>query len=227
MPGFIFFDIDETLLDDTAATVAGARGFHAERPGDLPGPVDEFVRIWAEVTTRHIDRWMAGECSHQEQRRARLRDVWRSGPLSDADADLIFGDYVRHYEKSVRLFPDALPCLDALAGLPLGIITNGNSEQQRRKLRNTGIMERFRPVLVSGDIGVGKPDPRIFREAARLAGRAPGECLYVGDRLDADALGSARAGMAGVWLDRAGRRPAPVGIVTIRGLEELPRLADA
>ena len=70
-----------------------------------------------------------------------------------------------------------------------------------------------------------KPDARIFLEAARQAGCAPGECLYVGDRLETDALGSARAGMTGVWLNRNGRSGnAPDGVVVICGLELLPRL---
>jgi len=224
MRGFVFFDIDDTLLDDAAATAAGARGFYAEHAASLPGPVDEFVRRWVEVTARHIERWMAGECSHQEQRRARLREVWGGERLSDGEADRIFDGYRRHYESNARPFPDALPCLQALAGRPMGIITNGDSTQQRNKLRNVGLLDRFGPVVVSGDIGVDKPDARIFQEAARQAGCAPGECVYIGDRLETDALGSSRAGMTGVWLDRAGRRPAPDGVTAIRTLEELPGL---
>ncbi|HOX06527.1 MAG TPA: HAD family hydrolase [Planctomycetota bacterium] len=225
MPGFIFFDIDDTLLDDRYATAAGGRGLHGEFPEMLPGPADEFARLWLEVTYRHIERWMAGECSHLEQRRARVREVWRGGPLSDAEADRIFCRYWRHYEAGVRLFPDALPCLEALAGRPVGIITNGASELQRAKLRQAGLLDRFSPVLVSGDIGIDKPDPRIFQEAARLAGRAPLECLYVGDRLETDALAAARAGMTGVWLDRTGSPEAGTdGIAVINGLEELPML---
>ena len=224
MPGFVFFDIDDTLLDDGHATAAGARGFFAEHPDALPGPADEFVRLWLEVTARHIERWMAGECSHLDQRRARIREVWRGESLSDSAADRLFGEYWRQYVAGVRLFPDVLPCLETLAGRPMGVITNGDSELQRTKLRNAGLLDRFSPVLVSGDIGADKPDARIFLEAARRAGCAPGECLYVGDRLETDALASVRAGMAGIWLDRSGRQPAPAGVVTNRGLEELPRL---
>jgi len=225
MPGFVFFDVDDTLLDDGHATAAGARAFFAEHRDEFPGPADEFVRLWATVTARHIDRWHRGECSHLEQRHARLRDVWRKGALSDAEADRIFAGYLRHYLANVRLFPDALPCIESLAGMPVGVITNGDSELQRAKLRSVGLLDRFQPVFVSGDIGVDKPDPRIFREAARLAGLAPEECIYVGDRLESDALGAGRAGMRGVWLDRAGRAEAtPHGIAVIGGLVELSRL---
>lgn len=78
-----------------------------------------------------------------------------------------------------------------------------------------------------GDIGIEKPDPRIFLEAARRAGRAPEECVYVGDRLETDALAAGRAGMTGVWLDRAGRERAPEGVAAIRGLGEPSRLVGA
>lgn len=227
MSRFLFFDLDETLLDDRHATAAAARAFFELHRNQLPGPADEFVRLWFEVTARHIDRWMAGQCTLLEQRRARLREVWRGGPLTDAEADRIFGDHRRHYEANARLFPDTLPCLAALAGRPMGIVSNGDSTQQRNKLRNVGLAGRFDPVLVSGDIGIEKPDPRIFLEAARLAGRAPEECIYVGDRLETDALAAARAGMTGVWLDRGGRGAATEGVAVIRGLRELPQLLDA
>jgi putative hydrolase of the HAD superfamily len=138
------------------------------------------------------------------------------------------------------------PCLAALAGsgLRLGIVTNGDSVQQREKLKALGLTRQFAVVVAAADIGVAKPDPRIFLHAAGQLKVAPANCLFVGDLRDTDALGAAAAGMKGVWLNRgaAGKRPPPPGaelpgadlpgaepagddlIVEIRSLTELPLL---
>ncbi len=51
-----------------------------------------------------------------------------------------------------------------------------------------------------------KPDPRIFREALRVLGLAPGEVLHVGDSLHADVRGAAAVGMRTAWVNRRGLR---------------------
>ncbi|MBX6766549.1 MAG: HAD family hydrolase, partial [Actinomadura rubrobrunea] len=57
-------------------------------------------------------------------------------------------------------------------------------------------------VVASSEAGAAKPDPAIFRRACAGLGLAPHAVVYVGDRLDVDALGAASAGLHGVWLDR-------------------------
>jgi putative hydrolase of the HAD superfamily len=85
-------------------------------------------------------------------------------------------------------------------------------------------------VLVGVDtLGVGKPDPRVFAEACRRLGTAPGRTAYVGDELDVDARAATAAGLLGIWLDRPGiglkgtARLEPVpGEIVIRSLDALP-----
>jgi putative hydrolase of the HAD superfamily len=78
---------------------------------------------------------------------------------------------------------------------------------------------------------VAKPDARIFELAARHLGVEPSQACYVGDRLHTDAIGAARAGLLGVWIDRPGlatdeqrAEAAHEGVAVIRGLAELPAL---
>jgi putative hydrolase of the HAD superfamily len=113
------------------------------------------------------------------------------------------------------------PCLDALSDHALGIVSNGSARQQRMKLEQTGILSRFAVVVGSEDVGEGKPSPAIFLAACRQLGRRPEECVYVGDRLAADARASAAVGMRGIWLDR-GRSGTPCGVEVIHSLADLP-----
>ena len=71
----------------------------------------------------------------------------------------------------------------------------GVSALQNMKLDTAGIRSLFDVVVVSGDIGIYKPDRRIFDEAARRAGVQNSECLFVGDHPVNDVQGALGAGM--------------------------------
>src|SRR5258706_2065338 len=70
----------------------------------------------------------------------------------------------------------------------------------RRSLERFGIAGRLGAAVVSGEIGWVKPRPEPFREALRLLGADPGECVFVGDNLHADVGGAAALGMRTVHL---------------------------
>jgi FMN phosphatase YigB (HAD superfamily) len=126
------------------------------------------------------------------------------------------------------LYPDVLPCLEALAGrYRLGILANQPS-LVREALARDGI-ERFMEVWgVSDDVGFAKPDPRLFAHVLYLAGEAPPHVVMVGDRLDYDVRPARRTGMRTVWLLRgeAPDDPTPEQLAeadaAVHGLDELP-----
>jgi putative hydrolase of the HAD superfamily len=195
----ILFDLDDTLLDHAGAFRAGAEALYASvRP---PVPLDEFVAAWYGSLQRHFERYLAGELTYDEQRLVRVRDVIDAS-LSDDEAERVFATYLDAYENAWALFPDVEPLLRGLEGHRLGIVTNGQVLQQRKKLERTGLLERFACVVISEEAGVSKPNAAVFHKACALLGEDPGRSVYVGDRYDIDAVGARRAGLCGVWLDR-------------------------
>ena len=98
--------------------------------------------------------------------------------------------------------PWGAPCLDALNGMRLGMISNGNADQQRRKLKATEIDQRFEIVVISSEVGIAKPDAGIFHEACRQMNVNPSDCIMVGDNWDRDVLGARLAGLRAIWLCR-------------------------
>jgi len=219
----IFFDIDGTLLDDAAAERTAALTFRDQHRSLFTPLDDAFVQLWRTLAVTQWLRYERGELSFTDQRRARMIGLFATVGcvLSPAEADNLFLVYLQHYEQNWSLFPDVLPCLDALASLPLGIISNGDQAQQLAKLETVGIRSRFATIIVSGAIGVAKPSPAIFREACRRMGRPRHHCVYVGDGLATDALASAAAGLRGVWLNRAPDGDPREGVIMIRSLSEM------
>jgi putative hydrolase of the HAD superfamily len=222
----VFFDIDGTLLDHDHAERSGATAFFRMHRGLFPQTEESFADLWQATAARHLSRYLANELTFNEQRRARIRDLFAliHGNLGDEACDAIFAMYLRSYERSWIAFADVMPCLDRLEGCVLGVISNGDHEQQTRKLAAIGLEGRFPIVVTSGQVGYAKPRAEIFQEACRRAGRAPAECLYVGDLLDTDARGSRDAGLAGVWLDRKNTGAHTDRLHTIRTLDALPKL---
>ena len=207
---FAFFDIDETLVNQRKAEAAAAHQLLAaygnllERSYSLP----EFCRLWRFLREKHNRAFFAGRILLQEQRRRRIRELFaRDGKaLSDAEADTLIEFYEYHYRNNWNLFDDVLPFFESLSGMACGIISNGGTEQQKRKLYQTGIERYFEVVVVSDEIGAAKPQSEIFLAACYQARCAAQQCIYVGDRLKEDALASSAVGMRAFWLDRKNSR---------------------
>lgn len=199
----IFFDIDDTLLDYKSSQDIAAKAFSEKYATHIPAP-DQFVNVWNRVTDHHMARYLSGEISFQEQRRWRIKDSF-SLELSDQQADDIFSDYYQIYESSWTLFPDVVDVLDNLAGTQLAVITNGDKENQTYKLERLGVLSHFTEIITPACAGAAKPDPAIFQLAARVVGKRPEECWYIGDNHALDYHGALASGFNSVWLNREAR----------------------
>lgn len=235
----VLFDLDDTLFAHREAVDDGvlATLTTMERDGSAPPEAEELAR-WRELEEHHYARYLSGELDYLGQRRARVRAFLApyGVELHDRAAEAWFEQYSQRYRSAFRLHDDALPCLDVLEqripGVRFGIITNGDLAFQTAKLEALGIEQRFAHLITSGELGVAKPDARIFEVAAERFRVRIDECVHVGDRLRTDAIGATRTGMTGVWLDR-GTVPADpadvaeaqhLGVPSISGLAELPGL---
>ncbi|MEO3868952.1 HAD family hydrolase [Nonomuraea sp. B12E4] len=99
------------------------------------------------------------------------------------------------------LYPDVREALAALRAAGYQVIIAGN--QPRRAYDALVAMDLpADSVHTSEGWGVAKPEPGFFAKVAAVAGREPGEILYVGDRLDNDVLPAGRAGMRTALLRR-------------------------
>jgi putative hydrolase of the HAD superfamily len=233
----VLLDVDDTLVDTRAAFVASIEAVWRAYLSHVPAErVPEMVAMWRGDVGGHYRAYTRGELTFDEQRRLRADELHRAfggPPVDEAAYPAWLETFWGTFERSWRAFDDARRAVDALrsAGLEVGAVTNAARAIQDRKLAACGLADV--PVLVTVEnFGVGKPDPRVFTEGARLLGTDPARTAYVGDELDLDALGAVRAGLVGVWLDRPGARrggphledpaaAAEAGVIRIAALDEL------
>ena len=128
--------------------------------------------------------------------------------------------------QQVILFDDALPALQALsARYPVVALSNGNADVHR-----IGIGQHFHAAISAAQIGVGKPDRRIFTAAAQAAGVPENAVLHIGDDAHLDGAGALAAGMQLAWINRTAE-PWPEAIdgqphAVAQDMQALCRLLD-
>ncbi len=252
----LLVDLDDTLvLEEPAAVAAFAAtaAVAAERhPVDAARlAVDARMRarelwragpVWPFCKRIGISSWEGLWCRYEgdgeELRALRAwapgfrREAWRCA-LADqgVDDDHLAAELGERFGAERRglceTFADAAPALDALrADHALALVTNGASCLQREKLAASGLGDRFDAIVVSGDVGRGKPDPAIFAHALRALGAEPADAVMVGDSLEKDVDGALAAGLRALWLNRDGK-PRPADRRDLREIASLGELPAA
>lgn len=118
--------------------------------------------------------------------------------------------------------PNALKTLDYLQNkYEVHLITNGFKEVQATKLNASGLNGYFKTITTSEEVGVLKPNPKVFHHALDLASAQSGESVYVGDHFDTDVMGSKNAGIDQVFFNPHDADHPKIATFEIRDLVEM------
>ena len=130
--------------------------------------------------------------------------------LPEDFADVFVPFYFETMYKTTSLKPETREVLETLKqkGYKLAILSNGDSFSQHNKINQVQIEELFDEVIVSGDIGIDKPDRRIFDILTDRLGVKNEECMMIGDVFSSDILGAYNAGILPVWIVTDPEKPA-------------------
>lgn len=219
----VTFDLDDTLWDvapvmnSAEATLREWLAINATRLG--PVPIEHLWAIRARLMEQ--DPMLKHRLS-ELRRRILLHALLDAGypPAEAAElAEAGFQAFL-HARHQVDLFPEVHPTLEALANrFILGVLTNGNAD-----VRRLGLADYFQFALCAEELGIGKPDPRPFREALKRAGVDAAQAVHIGDHPSDDIAGARRAGMHAIWFNPARKlwegEEAPSAV--IHSLAELP-----
>lgn len=207
----IFFDLDDTLYDLRSYW----RGRLSEALGEVLVRYPHFTHddlidqaIAEKVYIEKLPLFLRAQGVDDEMLIAQTHAGFREG-----------------WFERLELYYDAVHTLQQLRPrFKLGLITNGPSQIQRAKIEQFRLEDYFDLMIVSGEVGVAKPNPKIFQIALEQLELEPAQALYVGDSLEFDLPGAAAASMPFIWMNpRHERLPAglPRPLATIERLTDL------
>ena len=177
----VFFDLDRTLMDFESAENLGIKAVFEKYKNEIHMDFDEFCIQWKKWAQHFFDKYSAGELTFDEQRKGRIAKVFElnGNPIkSKEELDSRFRLYWSTYEKEYNLFSDALPALKA------------------------GVTDFFSPIVISSEVGISKPDLKIFQKAMELANSSESETWYIGDSLEHDIVPAKKLGINTLYLNR-------------------------
>lgn len=251
----VLLGLDDTLVADSDETEAAlVRTAQAARPLGLE-PLGLAASAAYHARERWGTSPVAAVCEHlgvraedglyaefpgEAEGLADVRNLlpsYRAGVWSDAldsagrpDEELaheLAERFVEERRGRHDLFDDVQPALDMLArSHRLGIVTNGSADAQREKIKATGLDAYFESVVISTEIGIGKPDPEPFRRAIAELGTVPGEAIFVGSSPRPDVVGARAAGVYAILLDRGGAIVPERGAGPDRIIDSLVELTE-
>jgi HAD superfamily hydrolase (TIGR01549 family) len=218
----VLFDLDDTLFDHrhcARSALAGVRRLHP--------CFDTFddARLEAAhsqiLEELHLDV-LAGRLDIDAARIERFKRLYaRAGMEADRIlAERTAATYRDHYIQARTTVPGAIPLLVAIREhARVVIVSNNLLAEQRAKLRDCGLDRYVDVLVVSEEVGVSKPDPRIFTTALDRAGVSASDAVMIGDSWANDIEGARRAGIPAVWFNRTETPSPDPNVPTIHRLE--------
>jgi len=234
LPKAILLDLDDTILEDSGVTVECWReACVASCAPDMGVGADALL----EAIQKTRGWYWSNPARHRDGRldldRARQEVVSIALATLDLDVPALAQDVARRYgamrDERIRPFPDAVETVRWLRarGFRLALLTNGNAISQRAKVDRFQLAELFQVILIEGELGFGKPDPRVYTMALDALQATPEEAWIVGDNYEWEVAAPKRLGMTSIWVDVMGRGLPKHEIVpdrVIRTLSELRAL---
>jgi putative hydrolase of the HAD superfamily len=253
----IIFDLDETLIEDFAATERALEkaSRHASTAYDALDPLKlkqaalaHSEHLWesspvydyCENIGISCSEGMWGEFVGDEPPLQTLfawapmyqHNIWQLALLDQqVDDNQLAAELARLFREERRLnyqiFPEVEAMLTALRQkYRLAILTNGAPDLQHGKIALKKLAPYFDAIVVSGDVGVGKPHPDVYSAVLNKLSVHPEEAVMVGDSLRNDVFGAQQSGLKGIWMNRENLSASPNYassiFATIKDVDELP-----
>lgn len=201
----VFLDLDRTLWDFNANSRQELNNlwsaFKLHQKGiSLP---DQFIKIYEKVNNEYWAKYRLNEITKEELRGKRFEDTLAYFGIEDSMlAEEIGSKYIQNSPNRTILVEGAIEILTYLkTKYNLHIITNGFREVQYLKLDNCGLMPFFEQIITSEEVGVMKPNPKVFEYALKKANASKEESVYVGDDYRVDIEGAINAGLQTIFYN--------------------------
>ena len=194
----VLWDLDDTLYSRVGAARLTYPGMF--RTHLYEGKDDAYIEAAADFMIQHLVR---DSMIHETSFKALFAAFPPNKDFCLKDCQEYYFDHIHEFAIAGAEQVAVVKKLRSL-GIKTAIVTNvaaGRFAFQRNKIDTMGLTPLFDAIVLSGEVGVHKPDIRVFNHATNLLGVPNESCVFVGDNPDADIVGALNAGMEAVWID--------------------------
>ena len=226
----VLFDLDDTLFDQQYCSRAGLLAVQRAYTGRICGSIEEIEATYGVLLEQWHEKVLGGLISIDESRVERFRVLLSSAhtAATDDESQAAARCYRDAYDAAYRPVPGAIEVLRRVqAERPIGIVTNHIMSEQAKKIAAIGVEPFIDELVASADVGVTKPDARVFQAALSRLGGTPDQAVMIGDSWSSDILGATGMGIRAIWLNRYDRPCPDARLATeIRSLEPVDDVVD-
>ena len=205
MKKHIFFDLDRTLWDfetnshETLLEICNKYNLRELGIESYP----EFIKKYKHINEKLWDLYREDKITQKDLRRERFQQTLELYSIKDSNlSERVGEEYIEICPRKTKLYPHTFEILDYLKSkYQLHIITNGFHKTQHIKLEHSNLTPYFHQIITSEQVGVKKPNPRIFEFSLSKANASSEESIYIGDDLEVDILGCQNCGIDGVYFN--------------------------
>ncbi len=197
---FIYFDLDDTLLDHKKAEQFGLADVHRHFAEFESISLEKLIDTYHLINKGLWEEYGRGEIDRHILHRRRFEETFIELGIDPSLYQEAGKVYMNYYRNHWEWIDGAEETYEKIASrYPVGIITNGFAETQWMKIEQFGFKETARQIVISEEVGVMKPHPKIFDHATELVGVSRNNILYVGDSFTSDVNGGIKAGWKVAW----------------------------
>ncbi len=207
-PNLAIFDIDGTIIDHEKASRIALEEVRTHVVEFSNLKFQELSNLWASDFSRLWKDVINGRSSIEANRIQRFGSILEKtghGRLRDVaiKAAALYGET---YDDHISAVDGALELLRTVKDLkiPIALLTNNISKNQKAKLEKAGLSELYDFMLTPEETGLTKPDREIFNSVLREFGCAPNSAVMVGNSFEEDVAGAYQSGIKPVWFNRFG-----------------------
>jgi putative hydrolase of the HAD superfamily len=219
----IIFDIDNTMYSfdrahKAAMTALGA--YVKENFGMKPAEMADLMKKCADIVTERT----GDNCAALHNRLLRFQCFLEQ--IDSTEYQKAMEMYHVYWDTILEVMepePGLVPLLSRLKarGIRLGVGSDMTAYIQYKKLEKLGVLKYLDFIVTSEEAGEEKPTPRFFELCVKKAGCKPEECVFIGDSLKKDVIGSTEFGMKGTWY--CPEDAVSAGYPVIRSFEDFMR----
>lgn len=199
-PEFIYFDLDNTLIDHSAAEAEAHRIIHSKYPELNEVPVEDWLKTYKAINYQLWLSYQNGDIGRHELQRTRFKASMDQLEIPSDRSEEIGTEYMEVYRTCWNWIDGAEDALAKVAEkFPVGFITNGFLETQQKKIEYLNLARFSDLFIISEEVGVMKPHPKVFDVATERSSTTRERIIYVGDSYSSDIIGGRNAGWKTAW----------------------------